>query len=77
MKIAFIAVLAIGLLPFALIACGAKTPIAIEVGAYEAEQMRCVDQAATKAESQACRALVKEKFARLWSDAGTEAGDAK
>lgn len=77
MKLSHILIVAIGLVPFALIACGATSSSQkIEVGAYEAEQMLCVDQAATKAESQACRSLVKAKYARMWADAGIEAGDA-
>lgn len=61
----------------ALVACGATSSSQkIEVSAYEAEQMLCVDQAATKADSQACRAAVKAKYAKMWADAGTEAGDA-
>lgn len=60
-----------------LVACGATNSAQkVEVSAYESESLLCVDNAKTLAESHACRDAVKAKFSRLWSDAGTEAGDA-
>ena len=58
----------------ALVACGSTTSAQrIEVGAYESEQLLCVDNAATLADSRACRAAVKAKYGRLWTDAGDAA----
>lgn len=76
MKLSHIVILAIGLLPFALIACRSSTPQKVEAAAYQSELLLCVDKAATKDGSQACRAEVRAKFARLWADAGTDSGDA-
>lgn len=59
------------------VACGGKTPEAIEASAYQSELLLCVAQADAKVDSQACRAEVRAKYMRMWADAGIEAGDAK
>lgn len=45
------------------LACAPKTPAEAEA-LYTAEQLRCVDQSETKAESESCREAVRSKWGR-------------
>lgn len=61
--------LAIILGGFLAAACAAKQPVD-DASVYEAEQLRCVDEAATRAQADACRNKVKAAWGRL--DGGAE-----
>lgn len=56
--------------------CGPQTfGHAVEVDAYEQEQIQCVNSAKTLAESRACRDAVKAKYNVMWHrDGGSDAG---
>lgn len=56
--------------------CGPQTlGHAIEVDAYEQEQIQCINLAHTLAESKACREQVRVKYNWMWNrDGGADAG---
>lgn len=62
--------------PSFVLCCGPQTlGHAVEVDAYEQEQIQCVNASKTLAESRACRDAVKAKFNGLWGrDGGSDAG---
>lgn len=66
----------LALLAPAFACCGPQTlGHAIEVDAYEQEQIQCVNLAHTLAESKACREQVRTKYNLLWQrDGGPDAG---
>jgi hypothetical protein len=52
----------IGLLGMAAVACGQQMKAVEAEATYLGQQLRCVDRAATLAESQTCRASVDEAW---------------
>lgn len=48
-----------------LLGCGASTQEnAATAGAYEAEQLACIDRAQTRGEADACRCAVRARYGR-------------
>jgi len=60
-------------IPFLLmLGCsGSTAQNAVTAGAYEADQLACVDKSASRSESEACRCIVKARYGR---PCGTDAG---
>lgn len=46
---------------------------AVIAGSYEADQLACVDKAASRVEADACRCVVKARYGRPCADAGAPA----